>query len=306
MPWSASTNATGFFGSMPPRRVRKRKPHLVPYWFMDTLVSNSPIEVAPVVAQPSKPTDRGLLGQARFSKALVNGVLDPRLERNMQRFAGTSDWLGEGVVLGSDQRIWAHTTMQSVTGSAAGLLSSNTISAGLVLCNPLSFGINLTLPDAKTWYTDITIKNRSAYTAAITIFGNSVAQRIDGRRSVALALSFGWVTLKPDGSHWWIVSTGTTDTGILSGTNQTVTSDTTVSSYDDAFLLDTTSSTVDVMLPNATDYDGRVIRTVWSAGTNAATVSSAGGLLSGQTGPITFATLYDSYDWQSIDGDWWA
>lgn len=189
-----------------PRRRIPRKPHLVPFWMPDADFDNTPIRVAPAIAQPAK-LSIGLLGQSRFAESLSGswgGTKERRAQRNPQRFAGTSDWCGEGITIGSGRKLQSHTSMQIVTATSAAS-TPTTITAGLVLCNPSTFGLNLTLPDASTWTSDVTVKNRTDYTSTIRVFGYSIAQRIDGAVSAEIDKGFDWLTFRPDGHHWWIV-----------------------------------------------------------------------------------------------------
>lgn len=197
--WTVSQAFNRCIDNPLPRRRIPRKPHLIPYWSMDADLDNSPIAVAPMLAQPAK-GKFGLLGQARLAKSLQGTGRDPRTHRNPQRFTGTQDWAGgEGIHISVDRLLSGHISAQTATHATA----NTQITAQLVRCNPGAAGMALTLPDVTTWTVPVWIKNGTAYDSDIIIYGYTVAQRIDGARSVTINQPWDSLILVPDQNHWW-------------------------------------------------------------------------------------------------------
>ncbi len=204
MPWSASEyvqKAPFDDVAMRPRRKRRRDLGMATIR-SDAKINNDPVAVAPMLAQPSKPRSRGLLGQARLAKSMGSGARDPRTHRNAQRFAGASDWLGEGLTLADDQTIQTHWSAQTLTNATA----SKQITAQLVRCNPSTIGFSCTLPDLREWTSPVIVKNATGYTSTITVETFNENQTIEGRSHETLTEAWGSRIFIPDGSHWFVVS----------------------------------------------------------------------------------------------------
>lgn len=73
-----------------------------------------------------------------------------------------------------------------------------------VLCDPTGGAFTVTLPPALAGMPDITIKNNSTSTTAITIDGDA-AETIDGAATISIAASRGVRTVRPIAGQWYLV-----------------------------------------------------------------------------------------------------